>query len=109
LPVKFNFEGLQQFNKFIIRYPIKELDTLKVNYEFIEYEINEVEEVENENDISCLILNKYLLSNNKVIDKIKGKKFLLGTDYLTNEKPNLIGYCILKNSYKKIYNSLEET
>ena len=109
LPIEFNYERLQQFNKFIIRYPIKELDKLKIEYEYTEYDINTIEEVKDESNVSCLILNKYLLSNKEKINEIKDKKFLLGTDYMTNEKPNLIGYCILKNSYKKLYDSLFET
>ena len=108
LPVKFNFEELHQFNKFIIRYPIKELDNLNADYEYVEYKLDNIEEVENESEISCLILNKHLLSNTKKLKELKGKKFLLGTDYVTNGKLNLIGYSILKNSYKKLYNSLKE-
>ena len=102
LPIEINLEGIQRFNEFILRYPIKELEELGAKYKYVEYEIGDVEEIEDEADISCLILNKYLLSDDTKIKDIEGKSFLLGTDYKTNGKLNLIGYCIFKNSFKKL-------
>ena len=108
LPLEFNFKRIRQFNKFIIRFPVKRLYRKRAKYNCIYYKLDKIEEVEDDVDISCLILNKHLLSNKEKMNEIKGKKFLLGTGYLTNGKPNLIGYCLLKNSFGKLYSKIIE-
>lgn len=100
-PYDINIKKLSEFNHFVFRFPINNVDNSSTEYEIIPYEFT-TEEVLDYSDISPLILNKYILSNIDKIPEIKGKKFLLGTEFETNNNLNIIGYSLFKYNYNNL-------
>lgn len=101
LPLNINYDRLKRFNRIVSRFPI-ECDKYQLN----EFKLpDKVEEVKDESEISCLILNKHLLSDINYVNQVKGKKFLLGVEPLTSEALNLVGYILLKSKFSNINNS----
>ena len=94
LPTKLNLKLLTKRNKVYSRYRLS-LEGEDLNYELIPYDINFKSNVNS--NYSRRILNKYLLTseNFNITDE---DKFLLGTEPMTNDNINTIGYILLKSN-----------
>jgi hypothetical protein len=87
------------YNKIISRFPIAEGIRIEP------YELPKNRKIVEEDDYSCLILNKDMLMNPKYIDLISENEFLLGIDTVMDDFITLAGYIILKNNFTNLLNN----
>jgi len=99
LPIELSVHRLLMYNKIISRFPIAEGIRIEP------YELPKNRKIVEEDDYSCLILNKDMLMNPKYIDLISENEFLLGIDTVMDDFITLAGYIILKNNFTNLLNN----